>query len=229
MRSEKKKTLKFGLLSGRRNSINSGHSEKRTCDGCGFSLSILKINVSFHFNGKDTVLLSYERKKENLQYAGVRVGARKAQFTVFHLCLSFVCFCIYISPPVPVRWTSDFVLFISETHFVLSIFRLTSLSFFVCYIMCHVLFFFPLNMFRIVLYAYTLIGLYICLKQTRRLHSHVLWPFPLSPRRAAFYFGDWIDVPFLQHVLNGSSLQICLIKISTTGKCLSHDTVIFIP
>lgn len=144
MRSEKK-TLKFGLLSGRRNSINSGHSEKRTCDGCGFSLSILKINVSFHFNGKDTVLLSYERKKENLQYAGVRVGARKAQFTVFHLCLSFVCFCIYISPPVPVRWTSDFVLFISATHFVLSIFRLTFLSFFCMLYNVPCLIFFPLK------------------------------------------------------------------------------------
>lgn len=74
----------------------------------------------------------YPTKKGKLHYAGVRVGACKAQFTVFHLCLFFVCFCIYIyclrSSELNIGHR-PFVLFISATHFVLSILIDVSFSF----------------------------------------------------------------------------------------------------
>ncbi len=107
----------------------------------------------------------YPTKKGKLHYAGVRVGACKAQFTVSHLCLFFVCFCIYIYCPPLIELNvghHPFVLFISAAHFVLSIL----IGLFLFHMSYNVPCLIFLNMFCIVLYAYTLICLYICLKWT---------------------------------------------------------------
>lgn len=68
-------------------------------DGCDFSLSILKRFLVFQRRPFAKTPFYYPTKKGKLHYAGVCVGACKAQFTVFHLCLFFVCFCIYIYCP----------------------------------------------------------------------------------------------------------------------------------
>jgi len=63
-------------------------------------------------------------------------------------------------------------------------------------------------MFCIVLYAYTLISLYICL-----IRTHVVTTVMFLTSLCNFNFCS-LQFPFnILPVLNGSSLQICLIKI----------------
>lgn len=89
----------------------------------------------------------YPVMKGKRRYAGVRVGAHKARFTVFRLCLYFVCFCIYIlyiyilpSPFQRGQRCPFFPRFVFDASFFCMTYNVPCLIF--------------LNMFCIVLYAY---------------------------------------------------------------------------
>lgn len=168
-------------------------------DDCDFSLSILKRFLMFQRRPFEKTPFYYPTKKGKLHYAGVCVGACKAQFTVFHLCLFFVCFCIYIYFPRSSELNVGHRSFYFCNSFCIKHFDWCLFLFCMSYNVPCLIF---LNMFCIVLYAYTLICLYICLKWTHFittamfLTSHECQTF--SQRHAAFSFAIRMDLCSLQ-------------------------------